>query len=219
MAKSYRVRVGDATKDQLFAYLSKVVNVPGLQPATGEDKLRAKLAEMGLEPDDEINMPDDGEADREAAKLSRQDVKVDLTGDTITYEVVGYEKARDKANEVGGVLVGTDGLPLKFNMFVNWPKGKVLIPEGRGTDHPDGKHPVPVAVNGRQIYVTRGKDSPLAEPFIQALLDAEYIEYERDMEANAMIPRKVPRHAVQVKELPTYKIVAPAKPADIAQAA
>jgi hypothetical protein len=206
----YRVKASDATQEQWILYLTKVQNLKNVQPNTSLDKLRAKGKELGFDDDDYINLPDTGEADREEARLARQPRTVNIDGNTVTYTEVGYEKAKALADEVDGVLIGTDGKPMRYVDFNNWPKGTVLIPQTRDYD---GKHDVPVAPNGRQMYVPRGKDVEIAEPFIDALKDAIGLEYEQVENGGAMIPREVQRHSLIVKRLPEYTIVAPARSA------
>ncbi|MEQ8394987.1 hypothetical protein [Thalassobaculum sp.] len=214
MAKDYRVLAGQATQEQLVAYLSKIQGLPNIQPNTSLEKLRAKVKELGIEDDDYINMPDDGEADREEARLSRQETVIDVSGDNVTVTVMGYEAARDRAKELGGVLVGTDGKPLRYVDFNNWPKGKILIPK---TNDFDGKHDVPVAPNGRQMFIPRGQDCEVAEPFIMALMEARGTDYTQEENGGAMIPTEVQRHSLIVKRLPEYTILVPRE--KVAQAA
>ena len=206
--KSYRVLVKDATQAQMVEYLRKVQGLGNSQPHTTEAKLRAKLAEFGIEDDDYINLPDDGEADREEARLAKQEASVSLDGDTLIIEVVGYERAKAKATEMGGVLIGTNGKPLRYTEFTNWPKGLIMIPR---TGDFDGKHDVPVAPNGRQMFIPRGRDVEVAEPYILALMDAEGIEYVQEESGGAMTPTKIQRHSLVVKQLPTYTIAVPAE--------
>ncbi len=209
MATKYQILAREATREQLVDYLIKVQGIPGFHPATGIEKCRAKLLELGIGEDDWINLPDDGAADREAAKLAKQPaaIEANLEGaDTIA--ATGYEAARDLAAALGGVLIGSDGKPLRYTDFTNWPKCLVMIP--RTTDY-DGKYDVPVACGGRQIFVPRGRDVELAEPFVLALLDATGIEYTQDEAGGNMTPTEVQRHSLMVKRPATYTIALPSK--------
>ena len=70
---------------------------------------------------------------------------------------------------------------------------RIIVAEGRGKE---GKRPVPVAVNGVQILIPRGKPVVVAERYMEALDHAVRTEYEQDG-ADNMIESQVHAYPFQ----------------------
>lgn len=89
------------------------------------------------------------------------------------------------------VYCDSDGTPtprtFKYNFGAVDGKGgrvcecvKVLIPT---SDAPGGKEPVPVAVNGKLLYIPRDKDVPIPIEYAEALSNAERFVYAETEDA------------------------------------
>jgi hypothetical protein len=78
------------------------------------------------------------------------------------------------------------------------PDRKVTILISR-TNEPGGDQPVPVAVNGRAILIPRGKPSPVAYKYVEALTNAEQAIYDPLPDGGISTePRMVPAYPFQI---------------------
>lgn len=70
----------------------------------------------------------------------------------------------------------------------------VTIPKG---DTPDKQQPVPISVNGRSMWIERGKQQPIRWPYFHILQNATQIVYHQDAAGN-LIPENVPSYPHQI---------------------
>jgi len=168
MTKTVKIAFADATDSQLYDYVTGTLNLDVPQTAS-RSVLLAKLAQATTAQEIEVEVTDKRKPGRPARDKADDAEDED---DAAPVVVKSPEQlALERANE----------------------KIKIEIPIQPGAG---GDEPVPVAVNGKVIFITRGKEVEVARKYVEVLDNAVQYIYPENDASGLGEPRKVPLYPV-----------------------
>jgi len=167
MTKTVKIAFSDATDNQLYDYVTGVLNLDVPQTAS-RAVLLSKLAQATTEQEIEVEVVEKRKPGRPAR-----------------------DKADDAEDEDDASVVVKSPEQLALERANEKIKIEIPIQPGAG-----GDEPVPVSVNGRVIFITRGEVVEVARKYVEVLDNAvQYIYPENDASVLGE-PRRVPMYPI-----------------------
>jgi hypothetical protein len=166
-----KIPVADATPAQLRHFAEVVLGLDGIKKTDTSTALRAKIAVVYK--GDTITVAEDEPEAADPAPVAAA-------------PAVPVSDELGANGLAGGVINGNPAFKHK----------RVYI---YGSEKPGGKEPVPLNVNGRQMYAPREQIIILAEPYIECLRNAREMVYDQDQKTGEMTSREVLAHTFEVR--------------------